>query len=245
MGRILKSAVALVLVAVPTAPSYAIEIIQTSSNQTACQGCFTGFNAAMGTLNSVRLEIATTNQREGQVLRFPIDTQFPIAIEWTISGQLTGSMFRPGSSGGETIEGLVIPTSGSGAAIVNEDTAFAMTASGEGSFLLDPLFFIYNSPLGYGPDIVLRTNDPGLYSGSDVTFVVDKPANVRAGTFYCDGPVRGGDEGCNNSQYRLIYDFTPFDGVPEPSTWAMMLLGFGLIGGALRSRRGQELSIAR
>ena len=26
-------------------------------------------------------------------------------------------------------------------------------------------------------------------------------------------------------------------GVPEPATWAMMILGFGLIGGALRQRQ--------
>ena len=27
--------------------------------------------------------------------------------------------------------------------------------------------------------------------------------------------------------------------VPEPATWAMMIMGFGLIGGAYRSRRTQ------
>lgn len=31
----------------------------------------------------------------------------------------------------------------------------------------------------------------------------------------------------------------PFGLVPEPATWAMMILGFGLIGGALRSRKAQ------
>jgi len=29
---------------------------------------------------------------------------------------------------------------------------------------------------------------------------------------------------------------------PEPGTWLMMLIGFGLVGGALRSRAAQELS---
>lgn len=34
------------------------------------------------------------------------------------------------------------------------------------------------------------------------------------------------------------------DAVPEPATWAMMLLGFGLIGGAMRSARRRPALIA-
>lgn len=32
--------------------------------------------------------------------------------------------------------------------------------------------------------------------------------------------------------------------VPEPSTWAMMLIGFGFVGGAMRSRRRQKLTVS-
>jgi hypothetical protein len=32
--------------------------------------------------------------------------------------------------------------------------------------------------------------------------------------------------------------------VPEPSTWAMMLLGFGFVGGAMRSRRRQKVTVS-
>ncbi|OBX18036.1 hypothetical protein A9995_13945 [Erythrobacter sp. QSSC1-22B] len=33
--------------------------------------------------------------------------------------------------------------------------------------------------------------------------------------------------------------------VPEPATWAMMLLGFGFVGGALRaSKRRQKLTVS-
>ena len=34
------------------------------------------------------------------------------------------------------------------------------------------------------------------------------------------------------------------DGIPEPATWAMMLLGFGLVGGAMRSARRRPTLIA-
>ena len=36
---------------------------------------------------------------------------------------------------------------------------------------------------------------------------------------------------------NLQFDGTVMSAVPEPSTWAMMLLGFGLVGGALRSAK--------
>ncbi|WP_419809963.1 PEPxxWA-CTERM sorting domain-containing protein [Sphingomonas sp.] len=35
-----------------------------------------------------------------------------------------------------------------------------------------------------------------------------------------------------------------FAGVPEPSTWALMILGFGAVGGAMRRRRVGALSVA-
>ena len=34
-----------------------------------------------------------------------------------------------------------------------------------------------------------------------------------------------------------------FGGVPEPATWAMMITGFGLVGGVLRSRRRSSLAV--
>jgi hypothetical protein len=33
-------------------------------------------------------------------------------------------------------------------------------------------------------------------------------------------------------------------GVPEPATWAMMILGFGVVGGALRRRRQGSVASA-
>jgi hypothetical protein len=33
--------------------------------------------------------------------------------------------------------------------------------------------------------------------------------------------------------------------VPEPATWAMMLLGFGAIGLSMRKRRGSRVSFAQ
>ena len=48
-----------------------------------------------------------------------------------------------------------------------------------------------------------------------------------------------------SSNVVLYSTGTPTPGVPEPGTWAMMLLGFGAVGGALsRSKRKNALQVA-
>lgn len=45
----------------------------------------------------------------------------------------------------------------------------------------------------------------------------------------------------------LTIDSVPIDppgAVPEPGTWAMMILGFGAVGGAMRSRRRNRVSVS-
>ncbi len=48
--------------------------------------------------------------------------------------------------------------------------------------------------------------------------------------------------GTNGSQF-VITTFTPTPGVPEPASWAMMIAGVGLAGGALR-RRSAKIAFA-
>jgi hypothetical protein len=47
------------------------------------------------------------------------------------------------------------------------------------------------------------------------------------------------------SNARLFYTGTPgLSAVPEPATWAMMILGFGLVGGVMRRRQRQTVRYA-
>lgn len=54
----------------------------------------------------------------------------------------------------------------------------------------------------------------------------------------------------SSNLFRYIDDFqlgpeaNDVPAVPEPSTWAMMLLGFGFVGGAMRARRRQKLTVS-
>ena len=59
-----------------------------------------------------------------------------------------------------------------------------------------------------------------------------KASNFRPGTFTAQNGI--GLTGLG---------FAPAGAVPEPGTWMMMLLGFGLIGGALRSRKKQNVNV--
>lgn len=49
----------------------------------------------------------------------------------------------------------------------------------------------------------------------------------------------------NGDQYYAMSEFQAFAaGVPEPASWALMLGGFGLVGGAMRSRRTAAVTFA-
>ena|SRR5438270_11095533 len=47
--------------------------------------------------------------------------------------------------------------------------------------------------------------------------------------------------GVNGGNFVLTAETAP--AVPEPSTWEMMLIGFGAVGGALRAKRRRALSV--
>lgn len=45
--------------------------------------------------------------------------------------------------------------------------------------------------------------------------------------------------------YRVTISDSPIGAVPEPATWAMMLLGFGFVGGAMRvAKRRQNIAVS-
>lgn len=47
----------------------------------------------------------------------------------------------------------------------------------------------------------------------------------------------GSDHGLGVDNFTLTATLAPVAGVPEPSAWALLILGFGTVGGALRRRR--------
>ncbi|MFN7175704.1 MAG: PEPxxWA-CTERM sorting domain-containing protein [Thermaurantiacus sp.] len=90
---------------------------------------------------------------------------------------------------------------------------------------------------------------PGTVTGSGTTgtwsvtgFIIDYIA-VKAGTatfLYHVGGVSSGDWFTGNSSQDMsnIRFFGSEAVIPEPATWAMLILGFGLVGASLRRRKG-------
>ncbi|WP_439532325.1 PEPxxWA-CTERM sorting domain-containing protein [Polymorphobacter sp.] len=82
----------------------------------------------------------------------------------------------------------------------------------------------------------LNISAPGLgftqYGGTDLFSFVDGQPVFNLGTFNFSGFI---------GQSTLTISEVPGTGaVPEPETWLMMLMGFGLVGGILRSTKGRE-----
>jgi hypothetical protein len=73
---------------------------------------------------------------------------------------------------------------------------------------------------------------------SGTQFMLYSLANLTSGSITSAGLV--GPQG----QQQAISHITLFTGVPEPATWAMMILGFGMVGAGLRLRRRDELARA-
>jgi PEP-CTERM motif len=133
------------------------------------------------------------------------------------------------------------------------DWTYAFQATGDGVFQMnydvtatgstDGLFgwaIAFTGPSGPtgsgGPDLNAHINDPttsGVFQ-----------ANVTAGQFYFVGLAGNPNIGaCCARNFAAAMDGT-FDwhitergGVPEPASWALMLVGFGGMGAVLRSRR--------
>ena len=99
-----------------------------------------------------------------------------------------------------------------------------LTKVGGGAF--DLISFDFSSYYGSGLNVSAAgygTISLGAYTGG--TYLADF-SNITSVTFSSDG-----------YNYNVLDNIQLSGGVPEPASWAMMLGGFGLVGGALRSRR--------
>ena len=76
---------------------------------------------------------------------------------------------------------------------------------------------------------------------TDVILNVNKKGNVTFSTGTINsGPVNETGSTYTNAVFSLN---NPGGAVPEPATWALMLVGFGMVGYALRTRRRPEVRL--
>jgi hypothetical protein len=94
-------------------------------------------------------------------------------------------------------------------------------------------------------DVLLNTGDqafsifetfPGTGTGQFIGFVSDTPFTTVS---------LSANTGFAYTLDTLLYGSrAAVEGVPEPATWAMMVLGFGLVGGAMRQARRRRVILS-
>jgi len=111
------------------------------------------------------------------------------------------------------------------------DASFTEVFSGTAKFVDGRLDFDLTTAFNYDPskgNLVLTVTDYSYGSGGDLYLDADNNVgltNMRDSLYpydYNTGLVTGFNDGA---------------AVPEPATWAMLIAGFGLVGGAMRRRR--------
>jgi PEP-CTERM motif-containing protein len=72
-------------------------------------------------------------------------------------------------------------------------------------------------------------------------YVLDPSVSLLAGlhNIYVNGTIGTGEAGSYSGNLNLVAQAAP-GGVPEPATWAMMLLGFGGVGFAMRRKKSMR-----
>jgi len=112
----------------------------------------------------------------------------------------------------------------------------------------------------FGYDIAANTFVPAAVSGDAIPAISSDilsatGSNVSSGFFFdpvpgqADPGATGADgvfENYNIGRLATAASFTiaPAGGVPEPASWALMLIGFGGLGAMLRQQRAQVLATA-
>lgn len=114
-----------------------------------------------------------------------------------------------------------------------------LTSNGNGGFdyLLDvPVSLqIAGSSFGSSSDWTLAAIDPVFTLSQDFLNALDPQANVTVGF---------GDLGNDaNPNFARQVAAAGAGAVPEPATWAMMVSGFGLLGGVMRRRRTASFTV--
>jgi hypothetical protein len=91
----------------------------------------------------------------------------------------------------------------------------------------------------------VQVDAPGTWYELSAIFTLDGPASGFVSLANSEGALSGNDFGLDDISLTRQSDNQELrPSVPEPATWAMMVGGFGLAGGAMRRRRASNPRIA-
>lgn len=185
-----------------------------------------GVTAAPANAQSVTYSWTTTSQGFGNHLSQPTTATFDVPLSAVLSGKinysditnihlaypgLTFDAFTP-SSGGLDNAAFVNPVTG---AFIYHDADQSLSVAGYQGGLFSSTFLSITIDNRYSP------------LGQPLTSVADQFNALNNGAPYAGFPTAG---------YWTASFPVVKPPVPEPATWAMMIVGFGVVGGALRRR---------
>jgi len=119
---------------------------------------------------------------------------------------------------------------------------FGVDGAGTADFGTSPIVYLPADGMGMGAidnDRLIFAIGTGTFGGS-ITFDPPSMLDVMGGVIIPGDPADASVSG----MVTIVYDYTAA-AVPEASTWAMMLAGFGLIGMGLRRRPMRVLAGVR
>lgn len=218
------------------APADAAVIVQYTNDD--LQGPLVKFDRTLGTLDRVTLSIDVTRFHDWIVI--PRAGVTSDTITWSIDTGYAVRVF--GQPPASFSQASIFPLRGSGVTVVDltdfrpnptgpnpvEPNLF-LTSYASGTVDLEPTVFI-----GSGRDLFyIQGEDLGWNSPVGTTI----SSAAGSAVFRAVGRCRGDDgleDLCGSTPFAVTYFYTP--AVPEPGTWAMMLLGFGAVGCVMRRR---------
>lgn len=207
--------------------AHAATIVQTALASSAPHGgivigTFNGFDPLLGALTNVSLDVQYTT-RIGVSTNYigPGSTRY--TLNYTVDNLRNAVTLTPSSIGS--------PLGGATFTSTEPRTVTGSIRAMPGDYVL--------------PDIVWQDHyqiDPSLipnFVGSGTLLASGSQSYAMSGLI---DPVPGFSSVSSPSAFlsdslTLTYTYAPADAVPEPASWAMMVGGFGIVGGMLRARR--------
>lgn len=224
MNRSLLFAVALFSAAPATAASYSVGLSAAGPGKTSPTS-FAGFNSSLGTLTRVDISLSGSTTYDITLSGSPPPSG-------TVSYNLTDGLFLYASSplGNLTPQPYLQQTGTGTVPIVFGN--FQATTSGTGGLTSFTDAASLAKFLGGGFSGTISVDDP--FSAS-ISVNGGSPIGLFGATIAVASKSVTGS---------VLYTYTPNAVVPEPATWAMVVLGVGTVGAAVRRRSRPRASLA-
>lgn len=228
-SRSMRNSILVAVCAVFAQPAYSARPIKsefiTQVTSDVWQNPINRFDQSLGVLQLVTVTMDIYKDAE---IIIRSESTVPETVNWTMTGQYSGELNFSSGPPHPFWQGETSLFGKGSFELVNGYTSVQMSSSGRKTFIADKALFIETEEASgyiFGTGWWSQYFDPI----PNITFDTNTPLEA----FYF--PAFGEDT-VGRSDLIVTYQYAP-GGVPEPAVWAMMILGFGAVGSANRSKQ--------